>query len=190
MVTVVLFHSALGLRPAVTGFADRLRQAGHEVLTPDLYDGEAFDDLDAGVRKRDDVGLDQLLERARGAVAELPADVVYTGFSMGAAAAQTLALTRAGARGAILIDGAIPVTALGMGAWPPSVPVQVHATTNDPWFPRAELEEFLAAVPNQVLELHLHDGTGHLATDEAWADHDPEIARQTLRSVLDWLSKR
>ena len=41
-VVVVLFHSALGLRPGVHWFADELRAAGYAVHTPDLYDGEVF----------------------------------------------------------------------------------------------------------------------------------------------------
>ncbi|MBB5933498.1 dienelactone hydrolase [Streptomyces zagrosensis] len=37
--TIVLFHSAYGLRPAVHTAAERLRAAGHEVHLPDLYEG-------------------------------------------------------------------------------------------------------------------------------------------------------
>ena len=48
MAEVVLFHSVLGLRPGVIAAGDRLRVAGHKVHTPDLYDGEVFDDLDDG----------------------------------------------------------------------------------------------------------------------------------------------
>jgi dienelactone hydrolase len=50
MAEVVVFHSVLGLRPGVLGAADRLRSAGHTVHTPDLFDGEVFDDLDDGMR--------------------------------------------------------------------------------------------------------------------------------------------
>jgi len=57
MATVVLFHSALGLRPAVHDFADALRAAGHEVHTPDYYDGETFDTVEDGVVKRDALGM-------------------------------------------------------------------------------------------------------------------------------------
>jgi dienelactone hydrolase len=37
MAQVVMFHSALGLRDAELTAAERLRAAGHDVLTPDLY---------------------------------------------------------------------------------------------------------------------------------------------------------
>ncbi|MEZ5776444.1 MAG: hypothetical protein R3D33_17580 [Hyphomicrobiaceae bacterium] len=39
MAIIVLFHSALGLRPAVHDFADAIRAAGHTVHVPDYYDG-------------------------------------------------------------------------------------------------------------------------------------------------------
>ncbi len=42
MACVVLLHSAYGLRPAVLDAADRLRRAGHQVDTPDLYDGHVY----------------------------------------------------------------------------------------------------------------------------------------------------
>lgn len=39
MAEIILFHSALGVRPGVTAAADRLRAAGHTVHVPDYYDG-------------------------------------------------------------------------------------------------------------------------------------------------------
>ena len=64
MAEVVVFHSALGLRPAVLDWAERLRTEGHTVHTPDLFDGEVFDSLEAGARKRDEVGVPELMRRA------------------------------------------------------------------------------------------------------------------------------
>jgi dienelactone hydrolase len=40
MTTIALFHSVCGL-PAVLAAAERLRSAGHVVVAPDLYAGEA-----------------------------------------------------------------------------------------------------------------------------------------------------
>ena len=79
MSEIVLFHSALGLRPGVHWFADRLRAAGHTVHTPDLYDGEVFDSLDDGLAKRDALGMDEMIRR--GAAAAVPAQF-YAGFSL------------------------------------------------------------------------------------------------------------
>jgi dienelactone hydrolase len=47
MTEILLFHHAQGLTTGVRAFADDLRAAGHDVHTPDLYDGNTFDDLDA-----------------------------------------------------------------------------------------------------------------------------------------------
>lgn len=190
MATVVLFHSALGRRPAVKTFADQLRAAGHSVHTPDLYDGEVFNDLHAGAAKRDALGVPVLLDRAHRAVADLPPALVYAGFSMGAAAAQALAATRPGAAGAILIQGAVPLDALGLDAWPTDVPVQLHATTADPWFDLAVVDELARAIPKDLLEVHRYDSHGHLVSDDAWIDHDPRIAERILHHVLNWLRGR
>ena len=58
--------------------ADGLRAAGHTVHTPDYYDGEVFDDLDDGLRKRDALGTAEIIRRgAREAVADLPAGIMH-----------------------------------------------------------------------------------------------------------------
>ena len=49
---IMLFHSTYGLRPAVREAADRLRAAGHEVWTPDLFDGRTFDTVEEERRHR------------------------------------------------------------------------------------------------------------------------------------------
>jgi len=56
MAEVVLFHSVLGLRPGVLSAAERLRAAGHTVHTPDLFDGDVFDNIDDGMRKEEALG--------------------------------------------------------------------------------------------------------------------------------------
>lgn len=190
MATVVLFHSALGRRPAVKSFADELRAAGHTVHTPDLYNGEVFDDLHAGAARRDALGVPELLDRAHRAVAGLSDHLVYAGFSMGAAAAQALAATRPGAAGAVLVQGAVPLDMLGLESWPTGVPVQLHATTADPWLDPTVVDELARTIPEELVEVHRYDGGGHLVSDDAWCDHDPWIAARILHHVVDWLRDR
>ena len=117
MAEIVLFHSALGLRPGVIAAAHRLRAAGHTVHAPDYYDGEVFGDLEEGLRKRDALGYQEVARRAKEeAVAGLPAGLVFAGFSLRAVPAELLAAGRPGARGAVLMHAAVPVEGLGGSA--------------------------------------------------------------------------
>src|SRR3712207_3282135 len=111
MAEVVLFHHAQGLTDGVVAFADDLRADGHVVHTPDLYEGNTFTELDDGIAYAREVGFDAVRDRGRDAAAALPDEVVYAGFSLGAMPAQMLAQTRPGARGAVLMHAAIPVSA-------------------------------------------------------------------------------
>ncbi|HEY0699547.1 MAG TPA: hypothetical protein VGD43_17255, partial [Micromonospora sp.] len=63
MAEVLLFHHAQGQTPGFLAFADDLRQAGHTVHAPDLYDGRTFDTLDEGVGHARQLGFGALLER-------------------------------------------------------------------------------------------------------------------------------
>jgi dienelactone hydrolase len=113
-----------------------LRAAGHAVHAPDYYDGEVFDDLEEGLRKRDELGMTEIVRRARVAVAGLLAGLVFAGFSLGNDAAELLAATTPGARGAVLMHSAVPVeefSEFGVERWPRRVPVQVHYAAEDPW---------------------------------------------------------
>src|SRR5579884_4150953 len=130
MAEVILFHHAQGLTRGVEEFADELRDAGHEVHTPDLYGGNTFPLLADGVRYAEEVGFDVIIERGRAAAESLPEDVVYGGFSLGVLPAQMLAQTRSGARGALLFHAAVPPEEFG-GQWPEGVPLQIHMMDGD-----------------------------------------------------------
>jgi dienelactone hydrolase len=110
MAEVLLFHHAQGLTPGVVSFADTLRRAGHTVHTPDLFDGRTFDTLEEGMSFVDKHGFAEIIERGVRAAEELPAELVYAGFSLGVLPAQMLAQTRAGARGALLFYSCVPVS--------------------------------------------------------------------------------
>lgn len=187
MARLVLFHSALGLRPAVLRFADRLHDLGHAVDTPDLYAGARFDTYQQGVAHRDAIGIPTLMERALAAVADLPTDVVYGGMSMGTAPAQLLAATRPGAAGALLLHGAAPLELFGLDRWPASVPVQLHTCDQDPWIDHEGLDAFAAAVPASLLEHATYPGSAHLFTDEDTDDHDPQAAEQVFVAAARFL---
>src|SRR5258706_11477035 len=115
MAEVLLFHHAQGLTAGVLAFADELRQAEHTVHTPDLFDGHTFESLDDGLAYAGKVGFGDLLERGVRTADELPADLVYVGFSLGVMPAQKLAQTRAGACGALLVHSCLPTSEFGSG---------------------------------------------------------------------------
>lgn len=194
MAEVVLFHSALGLRPGVTSAADRLREAGHTVHAPDYYDGEVFDDLDEGLRKRDALGYDEIARRAREAVVGLPTGLVLAGFSLGAVPAELLAAGRPGALGAILMHSAIPVegfSEFGVERWPAGVPVQVHYAAEDPWVEAEEVAALSDAVraAEAAFEEHTYPGSGHLFADPDLPEYDHTSSETMWRRVLAFLDR-
>ncbi|MGY4718916.1 dienelactone hydrolase family protein [Naumannella huperziae] len=185
MSTVLLLHSALGLRPAVGDFADALRGAGHEVITPDFYDGQVFDDTAGGIGYRDQVGGRELFERVRPTLADLPPDTVLAGFSLGAAFAQRLATERPGAAAVILLHYA----AAPRGRWP-GQPVQVHRYADDSWIAPADVAALGRAVTDSGASFadHVLPGSGHLFTDPATPDGDAAATARTIERITTLLA--
>jgi dienelactone hydrolase len=186
---VLLFHHAQGLTAGCLAFADDLRAAGHVVHTPDLYDGKTFAELDEGVAHAREVGFDTIFERVRLAADDLPNELVYAGFSLGAMAAQMLAQTRPGAKGALLFHSCAPTSEFG-GAWPERVPVQIHMMEEDAWVvpPEGDLEaarELAGTV--ESAELFLYPGDRHLFADGSLPDYDERAATMLRRRVLGFL---
>ena len=190
MTTVLLFHHVLGLTPGIHAFADRLRESGHEVITPDLFDGRTFATIDEGFAYRRESGIDTD-ERADAAAAALPSDIVYGGFSLGAMPAQRLAQTRDGARGAVLLEGCAPVGDDGFGPWPPSVPAQIHGMDADEFFVGDgdvdSAREIVATVPGS--ELYLYPGDGHLFSDSSLPGYDAEATEAVIARVTAFLER-
>lgn len=186
MAEVLLFHHALGLTAGCVAFADGLRAAGHVVHTPDLYDGRTFTDLDDGVAHAEAIGFLNVVERGRQAAADLPHDIVYAGLSLGVLPAQALAQTREGAKGALFLHSAVPLTQFG-GSWPPGVALQIHTMTDDAWGDIDVARGLTATVPGA--ELYLYPGDRHLFTDESVADYDEAAADLVRARVLDFLDR-
>jgi dienelactone hydrolase len=190
--TIALFHSALGLRPGILEFAGRLRAAGHAVQPIDSFDGQTFDDLDQGTAKRDALGIPELIRRAQQGVDGLPADTIYAGFSMGCSAAEFLAATRPGARGALLVSGALDPHSFGIQRWPQPVAVQIHYVVDDPLVDRAQVDALANAVhaAGGDFEAHTYPGVGHLFFDPDLPEYDRDAAELLLRRALDFLGQQ
>ena len=186
MTEVVLYHHVQGLTDGVQSFADELRQAGHTVHTPDLFDGRRFDTIDEGMAFAGEAGFGALADRGVAAADSLSPDVVYAGFSFGVMPAQQLAQTRPGARGALLMYSCLPVSEFG-GAWPEGVPVQVHGKEADPFF-LEDLEAARALVGStDGAELFLYPGEEHLFADSSLPEYDAPAAALLKERVLAFL---
>ncbi len=191
MAEVLLFHHAQGQTSGFLGFADELRQAGHTVHAPDLYDGRTFDTLDAGVAYAEEIGFGNVTERGVRTAEALPSGLVYAGFSLGVLPAQKLAQTRQGARGALLFHSCVPTSEFG-SSWPAAVPVQVHAMEADPFFvDEGDLEAASALVESaEHAELFLYPGDQHLFADASLPSYDAAAAALLGQRVLDFLATR
>jgi len=189
MAEIVLFHHAQGLTLGVTAFADELRQAGHIVHTPDLFDGHIFDSIEKGMGFVKDLGFSEVIERGERAVEDLPMELVYAGFSLGVVPAQKLAQTRPGARGALLFYSCIPVSEFGQ-AWPNGVPVQVHGMDADPIFVgEGDIDAARALVDEaEDGELFLYPGDQHYFADSSLPSYDAEATALLLQRVIKFLT--
>ncbi len=184
---IMLFHSAYGLRPAVHAAADQLRAAGHEVWTPDLFEGRTFETVEEGLAFREELGTDELLKRAVLAAAPYSErGLVYAGFSLGAATAQTLALGDDKARGLLLLHGTSDIAENASVA---DLPVQLHVAEPDAF----ETDDWLSAWYLRMgragadVEVYRYPGAGHLYTDPDLDDYDAEAAEATWRTALGFL---
>ena len=190
MAEVVLFHHAQGLTPGVVAFADSLRAAGHTVHTPDLFHGRAFDSIAEGLAYAEEIGFDEVMARGARAVEELPAELVYAGFSLGVVAAQKLAQTRPGARGALFFHSCVPSSSFG--PWPAGVPVQVHGMDADPLFvDEGDLEaarELVAEADDG--ELFLYPGDQHYFADNSLPSYDAAATALLTSRVIAFLDAR
>lgn len=187
MAEVLLYHHIQGLTDGVRAFAEDLRQSGHTVHTPDLFDGRTFDSIEEGFAFARESGFDMIRERGAAAADELGTDIVYAGFSFGVMIAQRLAQTRPGARGALLMLSCIPVTEFGK-AWPEGVPVQIHGKEGDEFFDEDLPAARELAASTSDAELFIYPGDEHLFVDSSLDVYDPEAAALLMKRVKAFLA--
>jgi dienelactone hydrolase len=190
MAEITLFHHIQGFTPGVGALADRLRSDGHTVHAPDAFDGRTFRTLDEGMAHAKTIGFGAILERSVAEANALASDAVYIGLSMGAMAAQQLAQTRDGCRGAVLVDACLPVEEFG-DAWPAGVPVQIHGMEDDPIFAgEGDLDAARALVAStDAAELFLYPGDVHLFSDASLPTHDPAATELMIARIVEFLAR-
>jgi dienelactone hydrolase len=174
---VLLFHSILGLRPSLLADADRLRAAGHEVMTPDLLGGHVFDDIDAGMAYGRTLDSNGLVAMASAAADAVPGPKVYAGWSFGAGFAQWLTEHRTDAAGLLLFAGGYQPEE----KWP-EIPAQLHAARADEWVEESDVE----ALAKLGVDVFRYDG-GHLFSDPGQPGYDAESTELMWPRVLEFL---
>lgn len=192
MAEVVLYHHIQGLTEGVRSFADGLRRAGHTVHTPDLFDGRTFATMDEAFAVVQEAG-DAFDAKADGAAHALPEGLVYAGISWGVGAAQRLAQTRAGARGALLYEACFPITGeYAFGPWPNDLPVQIHGKGDDEFFAHEgdidAARDLVAKIGPEKAELFVYPGDEHLFVDSSLPTYDADAAALVTRRTLQFLS--
>jgi len=186
MVQVVVFHSAHGLGQAEAGAAARLRAAGHEVITPDLYDGRTASTMDAALALMDTVGWQVICARARLALQAVPGPAVLAGFSMGTGVIGSVWGQRGTAAGVVLLHGIAPIPANVRAG----LPVQVHLAEDDPFAPRQAVAQWQADAVRVGLaaQVFTYPGAGHFYTDPGLPDFHAPSADQTWQRVTPFLT--
>ena len=192
MAEVLLFHHAQGLTRGVRAFADELRAAGHSVHVPDLFGGRTFPSIDEGLAHIRGIGFEEMRERGVRLADDLPAELVYAGFSFGVLPAQKLAQTRPGARGALLFYSCLPISGeWAFGPWPDGVPVQIHGMDKDPIFVGegdiVAAREIVEKVSDA--ELFLYAGDQHYFADSSLPSYDAAATALLTRRVLAFLDR-
>ena len=187
MTEVLMFHHALGLTAAVESFADELRRAGHEVVTPDLFDGETFGSVSDGVAHAERLGFDTIIARGVAAADRMDGPFIVAGLSLGVLPAQKLAQTSPTVHGALLYFAAVPVSTFA-ARWPSGVPTELHLVEDDEWAveDRDAAEEVATASGGRR---YLYPGRGHLVTEVGSTDHDPVAATLILERSLAFLGR-
>jgi dienelactone hydrolase len=192
MTEVMLYHHIQGLTQGVRSFADELRQAGHTVHTPDLFDGRTFANMDEAFAFVREAG-DALDAKADSAAQALQEGMVYAGISWGVGAAQRLAQTRPGARGALLYEACFPITGeYAFGPWPNDLPVQIHGKADDEFFAHEgdidAARELVATVGPDQADLFVYPGDEHLFVDSSLPTYDADAAALVTQRTLNFLA--
>ena len=179
---LALFHSVYGLRPAVLAAAELLRDAGHQVVTPDLYAGQVAQSIEEGSVLSKRIGWETILHRAREAADRLDADAVLAGFSMGAGVAGELVAERPHTAKLLLLNGT--------GGTRPGLAVQAHLGELDDIFPPSYVARWRdnMARAGADVELFTYPGVGHFFTDDGVADYDRAATELTWQRSLRFLA--
>jgi dienelactone hydrolase len=166
--------------------ADRLRDAGHMVTAPDLYAGQVTETVDEGFALCDRIGWPVILERARVALAAMPAETVLAGLSMGASVSAALLGERPETAGLLLLHNTGGGDAAAVC---PGFPVQLHIADPDVYQAPAEVAAWEQGMTDAgaAVQVFRYPVAGHLFTDPSLPDHDGQGAALAWQRSLSFL---
>lgn len=156
MAQLLLLHHALGLTHSVRRLAAAWRDAGHDVHTPDLYDGHVFGTIPEGVAYAQSQGFSAVAAKGEDAASDLSPGFVVCGLSLGVMPAMRLGVSNDAVSGVVAVGSCVPPSFLE-APWPRDVPLRIIASRDDPFFrDEGDLEaaqELVATAANARLKL-------------------------------------
>jgi dienelactone hydrolase len=188
MAEIVLFHSALGLRDVEQMAAERIRSAGHHVVTPDLYAGKTASSVDQGLEFMAEVGWQTICGRAREALASIPDTAVMIGLSMGAGVISEVWPERDASQGVVVLHALAAIPANLRSRFP----LAVHVADPDVFAMPDHVAAWRnrAALAKSDAEIFTYPNVGHFFTDEALPEYDSTASELAWSRVLAFLQKR
>ena len=192
MTEVVLYHHIQGLTEGVRSFANEVRQAGHTVHTPDLFDGRTFATMDeafAFVRQTGDA-LDAKADEPRTRCRKR----WCTPASRGASAPRSGSLRHVPPGPGAPLRRCYPISGeYAFGPWPDDLPVQIHGKADDEFFAQEgdidAARELVATIGPDQAELFVYPGGEHLFIDPSLPTYDANAAALVTERTLRFLSK-
>ncbi len=180
-----------GLTEGVTAFADDLRAGGHTVHTPDLFDGQTFGSIEDGFAYTKSLDEGTIDQRVAAAVEGLPEALVYAGISFGVPPALEQTVKRAGARGLVMLESAMPIEGeWAVGPFPDGVPLQIHGGEGDEYFQEDKpFADQAVELLGDRAELFVYPAQQHLFTDRSLPSYDAESAALVTQRVLAFLDR-
>jgi dienelactone hydrolase len=185
MAKVILFHSALGLRSVEHSAAGRMREASHDVVTPDLYDGEIASSVEDGLKLMDKVGWQTICARAKAALSSIPENAVLAGHSMGAGVVSVVWPERSAISGVVLLHALADIP----DEVRPRTPVAIHVADPDPFAPPEQISVWRKrAIPAEIkADVFIYPGSGHFFTDVELPDYDAAATALAWSRILTFL---
>jgi carboxymethylenebutenolidase len=169
--SVLVLHDFMGMGRSAKDFADGLRDEGFTVLVPDLYDGEAFRDVEHAHALGKAPDTDAIMRHALAGAEHLTSNwhptLGVVGFSLGAELASALA-QEIELEATVLYYGA---GAIAPGRWRGAL--QGHFAGHDERCAVSEVSMTFTALAERGVETELHVYTGARAL---FANHDASDA--------------